>query len=367
MKREMKLLLRPFPLSLCLLTVPIFWNGLALTAEDPAVAAARKRQEAIKSFDIEFKRTEVIPQGWFTKEPKGALPGPRPEKDVTLESVNRVVVDGKKFRFEDNHPIRGILEFASSRLVCSFDGTFEKGWFHHGTRNQSVPTGWIKIGTREGILSEAAMRPIWLSVAIPYSEVLPYNITSWKPTGATRVIDNTKDLEYEIRRSRGATRFYLDPSKDSAICRIENEVEGAIQDGWDIKNRRVEPVGWLPDSWVYTSYENGQLRRSSNVQITRIRLNEPMQADLFDVQFPEGTHVFDARDRKDYRANADGTLREVSLLDEKQAEIRPERRLSWFARNRWLNFGIAMTLLIVLLIIRFRRRPARRMKALPFD
>lgn len=341
-------------------------TGFALAAEDPAAAAARKRQEAIKSFDIEFKRTEVIPKGWFTKEPKGAIPGPRPEKDVTLESLNRIVVEGTKFRFEDNHPVRGILEFVSCRFECSFDGTFEKGWFQHGTRNQSVPTGWIKIGTREGILSEAAMRPIWLSVAIPYSEVLPYTITSWKPTGETRIIENSKNVEYEIRRSRGATRFYLDPSKDYAVCRIENEVEGAIQDGWEIKNRHFEPVGWLPDSWVYTSYENGQLRRS-NVQITRIRLNEPMQADLFDVLFPEGAHVYDARDRKDCRAEADGGLREISLHDEVALETQPQRSLSWFARNRWLNFGIAMALLIVLFVIRFRRRPAKRMTALPLD
>ena len=345
----------------------MLWNGFALAADDPAIAAARKRQEAIKSFDIEFKRTEVIPKGWFTKEPKGALPGPRPETDTTLESVNRVVVDGKKYRFEDNHPIQGILEFVSSKFVCCFDGSVEKGWFHHGVPNQSVATGWIKAGTRQGILSGNAIAPVWLSANGPYPDILSFRIVDMRPVAEAQTPQGGKNAEYEITQGHRRIRFWLDPMKDYAIRRIEDEVDGTLKERWIIQNREFERLGWLPESWVYTHYASGQETRSSNVQITKTRLNEHLAAELFDLQFPEGTHVYDARNRKDYRANADGSLREISLLDEFVSEPKPERRPSWFARNRWLNLSIAMALLIVLFYIRFRRRPAKRMKALPFD
>src|SRR5262245_17568052 len=78
------------------------------TGEDPAVRAARVRQEAARTLDVRFKRTEVILKVAFTSPaPARSRPlMPMPPKDMTLEWMNRLVLDRDKFRIETSQPMR---------------------------------------------------------------------------------------------------------------------------------------------------------------------------------------------------------------------------------------------------------------------
>src|SRR5262245_28221144 len=78
----------------------------------PAVAAARARQEAVRTFDVEFKQTEVI------KHPPRPN-GPAPAGETVFESVNRLAIDGQKVRYEDNHPQRLTLEMGKKQSKVS--------------------------------------------------------------------------------------------------------------------------------------------------------------------------------------------------------------------------------------------------------
>ena len=72
--------------------------------DDPAVTAARVRQERIKTAAIEFKVTEVYSKGSVSEGnpviKKGSI---APPDETTLESTNRFVIDGTKTRYEGNH------------------------------------------------------------------------------------------------------------------------------------------------------------------------------------------------------------------------------------------------------------------------
>jgi hypothetical protein len=369
MKCEMKQFSSQIRAVLCISAAAILWTGFALAAEDPAVAAARKRQEAIKSFDIEFKRTEVIPKGWFTKEPKGALPGPRPEKDVTLESVNRIVGDLEKMRIESNHPREGILQFVNSNFVLVCDGSSETLLFPKGvTPNSGAFAAIDSQKTDRSAINMAPIDPLLLFFRGLDRDLHSIPIFELQATGRNLSIDGDTCEEYEHRRQNSLTSFWLDPAKGYLVRKmIFRTRNGQISSQWNINYVKDDRFGWLPDSWILTNYRDGEVRLKTNVKLTAVHLNVPQSAELFVLQFPEGTLVMDERSRKQFRANADGTLSEVSLADQKPKDPPPQRPQSWFARNRWLNFSIAMALLIVLFIVRFRRRPAKRMKALPFD
>src|SRR5262249_16682265 len=73
----------------------------------PAVAAARSRQQSVKTINVEFKRIQLYAKGSESeKAPSVVKPKTTvPASDITLESINRLVIDGDKIRYENNHPL----------------------------------------------------------------------------------------------------------------------------------------------------------------------------------------------------------------------------------------------------------------------
>src|SRR5438309_185662 len=74
--------------------------------DSPAVRAARVRQEAVTTLDIQFKQMEVIAKGAITTLHTTARQAKTlfPEVDTKLESMNRLQIAGDKVRYENNHP-----------------------------------------------------------------------------------------------------------------------------------------------------------------------------------------------------------------------------------------------------------------------
>src|SRR5581483_6688000 len=81
--------------------------ALGQAPDDPAARAIRAREDAVKSAVVEFERVDVVAAGAESDsapqpfKPKNSVP----DKETTLKSVNRLVFDGDKLRYEDNHPV----------------------------------------------------------------------------------------------------------------------------------------------------------------------------------------------------------------------------------------------------------------------
>jgi hypothetical protein len=76
-------------------------------ADEPWVEAARRREETLRSAEIEFRLVEFYTKGSIPALPlPGVKPGnPMPPADQSVESTNRIVIDGDKVRYEDNRPL----------------------------------------------------------------------------------------------------------------------------------------------------------------------------------------------------------------------------------------------------------------------
>ncbi len=313
-----------------LLFAAVVFSCPVRAAEDPAIAAARKRQHDIRSFEIEFTRSEIVPQGWFTKTPKGLLPGPKPPHDTTLESINRIVVDRNRVRFESNHPIGGAMQFVPWRVISIDDGKTLTEWFPSGMGFENTPMAFLKkTGSFEPLPPLSAL-PIWWNLRGLDSKFMPYLASDASREGKSRSLDGVACLAVQLRDGRRTLLLYLDPGQDFEPRLIEQSNEGELTCKWEIKNRKYDQYGWLPDSWVRTIYQGSDLRRVSTTRVTRMRLNEAAPDDLFAARFTEGTHVTDTLNRKDLVANADGSLSERMLHEQAGPQPKP-RRPSWLA------------------------------------
>lgn len=83
--------------------------GQETTNTDPFLEALKKREAIVKVVDITFKMKEILPKGGPTPAAAMGLEDPKStktlDKDLILESTNRVVIQGTMTRFEGNHPV----------------------------------------------------------------------------------------------------------------------------------------------------------------------------------------------------------------------------------------------------------------------
>src|SRR5947208_2849428 len=102
--------------------------------EDPAIAAARARQQAVTSLSVEYTVKEVIEKGGcfpLTANPQKPIPA----QQTVLESKNRLIIDGRKFRFEDNHIV---IQEMSGHLHLNSAVTVSDGQIHKVLRPQAT-------------------------------------------------------------------------------------------------------------------------------------------------------------------------------------------------------------------------------------
>jgi hypothetical protein len=322
--------------------------------EAPAVAAARARQQSVKTADIEFKQREIIPRGGKSDE-NPDLYGPKapvPANETTCESINRLVFDGEKYRYEDNHPTWGTFHVPNPQTIkwssiSAFDGTTAKHFFERG----------IGFGNRSGSIGQDpqvwtarpfSLDPITMAFRGLNSDLSWRVIPAMKPSGNTLPIDWAPCQEYVINvtKSDQTFNFWLDPDKDYVVRRISHQSPGRLFAQTNIRYRRDDACGWVPDSWVRNEYSAaGKVSSTTRVDVVAMRLNEPQPAELFDVQFPPGTMVADQRNHKEYRVQPDGSLRELSRVTGQElpvSEGQPEG--AWYWRYKWLLAGSGVVL-----------------------
>src|SRR5262245_15502342 len=85
--------------------------GQSKVAAESLEEAAKARQDAAKSLEVEIKVKEFQARGSVSEDDPvlKARPSPTPmvipAVDTTVESTNRLVIDGVKVRYENNHPL----------------------------------------------------------------------------------------------------------------------------------------------------------------------------------------------------------------------------------------------------------------------
>jgi hypothetical protein len=234
--------------------------------EDPALVAVRTRQEAVKTAFIKFKRTEFIAkQSIAEANGSGAL---FPPDDVTLESVNLLVLDGEKFRYEDHHPVfRPGGSWVRQDRVSACNGSVAATLLPRGPSGSASPAGTVYTGASNVAVLPFQLVPLGLTLRWLDPALNPYRRRLIRPTGDTLPLDGAPCRGYRLDVP---VRLWLDPEKDYVARRVGT---GAQQ--LDVSYRLVSGV-WVPDSWAVSRLGLvGAALVTEKVEVLEVRLNEP--------------------------------------------------------------------------------------------
>jgi hypothetical protein len=343
------------------LAIPVVASAtLAFAAEeepeDPAVAAARKRQEAIKTLDVRFKHTETYAKGTVSDASRSNPnpPTPVPAEDMSVESMNRIVLDGEKIRVEDNHPGwygRGKRTYKQSRIY-TFDGDIGYLLLNRDYGGQLSAQG----GIEEAFLGrDAHFIPLYISVRGLSPIFSSPTMSQLQQSKTNEKIGDDLCEQYIAPTKGGApTLFWLNAKKDYCIRRIRGGNEEQAHSVCNIQNIYDEKYGWLPKSWCHEEHSwKGKLLATHTFEIQEMKINESVPADLFKIEFPSGSRVADNRNgkHKEYIAQPDGSMQEDDLA----AHMPPPARKTWYPPLTWAISAVILILIGVLAIIIVRR------------
>lgn len=334
-------------------------GALAAGGEDAAVVAARQRQDAVKTIVLEYKRTVIEAAGSRSAElptkPKVLVPA----EETTTESINRLVMDGPMFRHEDNHPGWFHLKQTDRSTVTVFNGAVQKTFFPRGMSGNGNPCGGIERTATPDGLKHAFLTPITFTFRGLNPAMSTYLLTAMKPTGLRAVINGDSCREYLLAEKMLTSSFWLDTSRDHVVRRIDHHRKKQLIYQTDV-HYQPDPSSlggqgagvWLPASWVHRKYSStGAILTTTKIDVLQLRLNDALPAELFDIRWPPGTTVVDARVGKEFTVQPDGSLRELSPT------LPPPRfEDTWLWRARWkLGFLGVVILGLLFLLLLFRR------------
>jgi hypothetical protein len=340
--------------------VPLLVTTLAATSlEDPAVAAARKRQQAVRTARFEVHVREVHAKG--SKSERAGVPtdNPLPTEEVIVESDNVLVFSGGNVRVEENHPKWNGSHFAPFRVVEASEGRRVAVFYPDGDRGDPTPTASIRDILPPVLVKGFLWLPLTATVRGLSPEAEQFPVRSFRSTGVTEMIDDDHCREYATPPRAGwpDVRYWLASDKGYVVRRIRVMSEGRVYQQLDIRYRSNESAGWLPSDWVTTEHgRDGPALVTTAVAVTAARLNEPVPDEALRISFPPGTRVKDKGGKK-YRVEPDGSWSEI------EAEAGPPDDLPlWPAGPRgqaWVaGLAVAAGLAALLAVWLRLRRPA---------
>jgi hypothetical protein len=346
-------------LSLVVLGVGIGSASGGAEVESPAVTAARKRQQAVQTLAVEFKVVHFVAKGAIAKALTPPLSGPYPARDTTLESENRLVLDGDRIRYEDNHvsifkpgrdavPLKKLSVYDGSSMTTLYPPVSAEG-SSNGVVHGAAPDFTSPILDPIG----HAFRPL-------DPQLCSQPIDALNPTGARLAIGGELCEEFACERPGAAPIgpvtyvCYLAPDNDHAVRRIIWKRAGQLHRQQDIAYKRADGNGWLPTAWHIAEYSpDGEIRSTTKVDVVRTKINGLVSPDEFKIVFPEATQVVDQATNKMYQVRPDGSLAE---FDTGASNTWSEPPLPQGALRKWLLIGGAIVLFAGFIGAYFLRR-----------
>jgi hypothetical protein len=342
-------------------TVSLLLAALAPSGEDPAVAAAREREQLVRTARFEVHVREVHAKGSRSDLAGVAVRTPVPAEELTVESDNVLVLGETKVRVESNHPSWGGSRFVLCRRVEVSDGRTMTTLIPDGVGPDRRPQAVVEPGVSHGVAKSTRWSPVTMAVRGLTPGVTACPLTGLQPGHVVEEIDGDRCREYAAPGSPDAqVRYWLAPDKGYVVRRVRWSGADRVKRQTDVRYREDATVGWLPSGWVTTDYApDGRTVVTETVTVTAARLNESVPEDAFRVAFPPGTLVADSAARKEYRVGPDGTWHEVDPADLIRLAGRPPQPgpVAWWQLALFAWIGVAVTLGVLLAVWLRRRRP----------
>jgi len=328
-------------------------------AESPAAVAAKTRQEAIKSIEIQFHIKETLEPG---SQPGSVTPTPGgksyPEKQTVIESENRLVISGADIRLESNHPLWDLraLSFLPRKHVATIRGDESKSYYVRADQeirwDDSVAT--IKPRRAAHVADDMMVMSFMMHCrgVSPSIETFSFTAGRWQPTGLTQSINGVRLQQYRLTLGKmypaGSSGVaWVDPKQDYAVRRLRCDFTKSDTILLDTTFETDPQSGLvLPVSWTHTRLNPAGKVLSTRVhQITSCRVNYDPPAAEFDLTFPPNVRVYNEFEEKEYLVRADGSFQLLRGSSVNSAAL-AEAASSWWWRQRYL-FAAGLALLVV--------------------
>lgn len=318
-------------------------------------AKAKARQDAVKSFEVKFKQTEVVAAGGVSElvgtgtpfSPKGAVPA----KEATLVSENRLVVSGSHFRYEDEHPTwyvpHGVLH--QRRRVLVANGSVAKSFFPKGIIGDGRVAGVIEQQGWHSWGNSRLFSPIMMALRGVESTLSACDLRLLKAVGGTLPIGEVTCTRFDLGADPATRRTYW-MDGEGLLRRYREEKNNKLVSQIDVRYESRAGIETFPTAWSITDHSaDGRAKTSTTVEVVEARVNPRVDASEFEVTFPEGSLVYDRKTKKDYRVRADGRMVEDRPLPGTRPETRQQDEAGgWFRYRYWAAAGAGLLALALL-------------------
>lgn len=333
-------------------------GAASLRAGDPWHDASQRRMDSIKTIRVEFSLEETYMPGSASR----LMPGSTkviPAVETKGVSENTLELDGKKLRYETNHPIwhipDGIL-IQKPRLIV-VNSEYSKSYYRDGIGRTPHASGLIGGRLEAMDVKGTQLFPLTVTLRGLDPQVCGDDLRRAVAGGRVRV-QGHDCVEYTLTESPDhVSQYAVDPACDHLVRRVRTMKRGRVTDQILVELRQDSDLGWLPASWTRTETNTaGKVLTTTVAKVNRVSRNAAATTERFELMFPEGVRVHDQRTSKNYRVSADGSLREVDPLGNELGSVASQPGTPWHARNRGLVIGLLVSTLVLIVWLCVRKR-----------
>lgn len=255
--------------------------------------AWQARQE--KARTAEFRWTEVI----ASYEHIAPCPiQPQGGQFISLqEKVHTLALDEDRVRYTCFHEV--LLDpdklDRMSFEACVFDGKTIKKYIPPGLNIFNAQgQAQVRVDDEHPHVKEISLQPLMLTYRGLTPKMCDFPLSVLKLLPQRESFAGRECLVLSDQRviERYARTIWVDPARSYAVVRILGKYE--FKDGFEVDITHVyDPqYGWIPDGWVHSEWNpTGKLRARRTGKIDHFKLNIPIDAAAFDIQFPGGVGI----------------------------------------------------------------------------
>ena len=274
-----------------------------------------------------------------------------PATDVTVKKQRSVVFDFPRNRFridlDDEEFTFPAGPASRTSEIHTFDGSVRKLWNRQAAAERAAgPEGepkadiWVVKGGQSAYAGfDALLTPLFLAhanIEVGGAAIVPGRL-KLRPDPELLTVhaevryDGRPVLVLRTRPERGPVvayeEFWVDPNRESIIIRDMRYEDDEPRSDLTIRYQQTD-IGWLPESWTETLYEEKRATDTTRVRITQLSLDPSPNAETFDIPAKPEMFVFKTTNRDHgkrinppgesspveyYRVDAQGELRAVEF------------------------------------------------------
>lgn len=326
------------------------------------VTAWRGREAQVSSLDFSWHGSE-FQSGMARRGGRGATRRESERQDFSFEHRMRFVVDsGDRVRLEYHgkewSPAKG--EPVAKDMIDIHERETRHLFFPHGTIG--FPNAHITESNESVIARDVRLLPLLMNYR-PFHQTLGwFDPARLKLTDQRGVVDGRSCLVLRHTNQSAGTdeTVWVDPARSFIPLRCWIAQNGRTTFDIEIAYTANQEHGWIPTSWSNTWLdERGDIINSKSSIVDDHKINQPVAAELFKIEYPAGTWVHDYLTDEEYILRAEGERRPI-LPGEFNGRNYEQLLRSDPPRNgpskRVLMLAVSTVLFIALVIAVWRRK-----------